>query len=210
MRRNFSEFRGDGVLPFYIVCDESESMGPIGGITALNHALPDIHAEIASDPLVADRCLISLITFADTAVELMQLTKVSDVVAMPGMQARGTNKYGPVFALLRKVIERDIQDFKFYGVAVFRPCVFFITSGQPTDDPEWEDSYRLLMNKATFRQFPNIIAFGVSGADPVTISKIGTIGAFIGGNGVRPADALSEIFQSLTRSDPLIPFPSEP
>jgi uncharacterized protein YegL len=166
----------------------------------MNQALPEIHAEIASDPLVSDKCLISLITFAETAEELMRLTKLSDVVAMPGLQARGPSKYGPVFTLLREVIERDIENLKFYGVEVWRPGVFFMTAGEPTDDPAWENSYRSLMDKATFRQYPNIIAFGVHGASASTIGKIGTVGAFIGGNGVAPADSLSEIMCSLTRS----------
>lgn len=206
MRRSFSEFRNREVLPFYMVCDESESMGPIGGITALNQALPDIHAEIASNPLVAEICLISLITFADTAEELMQLTKLSDVDAMPGMQARGACKYGPAFTLLREIIHRDVADLKYHSVKVFRPAVFFMTAGEPTDDPDWEIAYRSLMDWTNFRNLPNttnypqIIAFGVNEANPSVIGKIGTVGAFIGDNGVTPAAALSNIFNSLTSS----------
>ena len=218
MRRNFSDLRGSQVLPFYIVCDESDLMEPIGGIAAMNQALPDIHAEIASDPLISDICLIGLITFAETAEELMPLTKLSDVVAMPGLQARGPSKYGPVFTLLREIIHRDVEDLKFCGAKVIRPGVFFMTAGEPTDEPNWEDSYRSLMDKATFRQYPNIIAFGVHGASASTIGKIGTVGAFIGGNGVAPADSLSEIMRSLTRSvtysgpasTPTMVFPSAP
>jgi uncharacterized protein YegL len=200
MRRNFSDLRGSQVLPFYIVCDESDLMEPIGGIAAMNQALPDIHAEIASNPLVSDKCLISLITFAETAEELLQLTKLSDVVAMPGLQARGASKYGPIFTLLREVIERDVENLKFYGAEVFRSTVFFMTAGEPTDDPDWEDSYRSLMDKATFRQYPNIIAFGVHGANASTIGKIGTIGAFIGDSGVTPADTLAQFTRSIFNS----------
>ena len=206
MRRNFSDLRGSQVLPFYIVCDESASMEPIGGIVAMNQALPDIHAEIASNPLVSDKCLISLITFAETAEELMQLTNLSDVVAMPGLQARGPSKYGPVFTLLREIIHRDVENLKFYGVEVWRPGVFFMTAGEPTDDPEWENAYSSLMDWTTFRGLPNftnyprIIAFGVHGASASTIGKIGTIGAFIGDNGVSPADSLSELMRSVINS----------
>jgi uncharacterized protein YegL len=191
---------GEQILPFYIVCDESGSMEPIGGIAAINKSLPELHAEIAADPLVSDKCRIGLITFSDTAEELMSLTKLSDVVAMPGMQARGVTNYGAVFDLLKQVIVRDIANLKSQGYEVFRPAVFFITDGEPTDNPAWENSYRSLMDKSTFRQYPNIIAFGVHGANAVTIGKIGTVGAFIGDHGVEPADSLSEIMRSLTRS----------
>ena len=187
------------ILPLYIVCDESGSMEPIGGIEAINQALPQLHAEIAADPLVSDKCRIGLITFSDTAEELMSLTKLSDVVAMPGLQARGLTNYGPVFDLLKQVIVRDIANLKSQGFEVFRPAVFFITAGEPTDDPQWETAYRSLMDKSTFAAYPNIVAFGVHGANAVTIGKIGTVGAFIGDNGVAPADSLSEIMMSYVR-----------
>ena len=197
MRRNFGDLSERQILPFYFVCEESESMGSLGGIAAMNGLLPDLHAEIASNPLVADKCRIGLITFSDTAEELMSLTKLSDVVAMPGMQARGVTNYGSVFDLLKQVIVRDIANLKSQGFEVFRPAVFFITDGEPTDDPAWENSYRSLMDKATFRQYPNIIAFGVHGANASVIGKVGSVGAFIGDNGVTPALAVSEILWSL-------------
>jgi uncharacterized protein YegL len=197
MRRNFSELRGSQVFPFYIVCDESAAMKPIGGIAAMNQALPDIHAEIASNPLLSEKCLISLITFAETAEELMQLTKLSDVVAMPGLQARGPGQYGPVFTLLREIIHRDVENLMFFGVEVFRSTVFIMTACEPTDDQEWEDSYRALVNKETFRHYPNIIVFGVHGASASTIDKIGTIGSFIGENSVTPIDALATFTKSI-------------
>ena len=200
MRRNFGDLSERQILPFYFVCEESESIDSLGGIAALNGLLPDLHAEIASNPLVADKCRIGLITFSDTAEELMSLTKLSDVVAMPGMQARGVTNYGSVFDLLKQVIVRDIANLKSQGFEVFRPAVFFITDGEPTDDPAWENSYRSLMDKATFRQYPNIIAFGVHGANASVIGKVGSVGAFIGDNGVAPAVALSEIMRSLTDS----------
>jgi uncharacterized protein YegL len=170
---------GKPILPFYIVCDESGSMEPIGGIAAINRALPDLHAEIAADPLVSDWFRVGLITFSDTAEELMSLTKLSDVVAMPGMQARGVTNYGPVFELLKQVIVRDIANLKSQGFEVFRPAVFFLTSGVPTDDPEWKDSYRSLMDKANFRQYPNIVAVGFDGADEQVIAEVGSLAAMV-------------------------------
>ena len=69
MRRNFGDLSERQILPFYFVCEESESMDSLGGIAAMNGALPDLHAEIASNPLVADKCLLGVIGFADTAEE---------------------------------------------------------------------------------------------------------------------------------------------
>jgi uncharacterized protein YegL len=170
---------GERVIPVYIVCDESASMEINGGIAAINQALPNLHAEIAADPLVSDMCRIGLITFSDTAEELMSLTNLSDVVAMPVLQSRGVTNYGPVFDLLKSVISRDIANLKSQGFEVFRPLVIFLIAGEPAENSGWESSYRLLMDKATFRQFPNIIAIGMAGADEDFIAALGTLGSFV-------------------------------
>ena len=140
-----SESAGNAVLPFYILCDESGSMDANGGIDAVNRGLPELHATIAGDPLVADKCRIGLITFSDIAEELLPLSNLSDVQAMPGCAAKGMTNYGEAFNLLRVVIARDITNLKSQGMQVYRPAVFFITDGEPTDD--WEANYRALTDK---------------------------------------------------------------
>jgi uncharacterized protein YegL len=170
---------GLSILPIYIVCDESESMGPSGGINLVNAALPELHMRIASDPLVSDKCPIGLITFSDSAEELMSLTNLADVVALPGVQPRGLANYGSVFDLLKSVISRDIENLRERGCRVYRPAVFFITDGKPTDVATWESSYRSLVDKNTNRHAPNIFAFGMDGADVSVIGSIGSLGAFV-------------------------------
>ena len=66
-----TETSGNAVLPFYILCDESGSMDANGGIDAINSGLPELHAAIAGDPLVSDKCRIGLLTFSDIAEELL-------------------------------------------------------------------------------------------------------------------------------------------
>ena len=193
-----SESAGNAVLPFYILCDESGSMDANGGIDAINEGLPDLHATIAGDPLVSDKCRIGLITFSDTAEELLPLSNLSDVQAMPGCAAKGMTNYGEAFNLLRVVISRDITNLKSQGMQVYRPAVFFISDGEPNDD--WEANYRALTDKAGNKQAPNIIAFGVDGANASVIGKIGTIAAFIANPGTKPGNALKEILKSLTNT----------
>ena len=192
------ETAGNAVLPFYILCDESGSMDANGGIDAVNNGLPELHAAIAGDPLVSDKCRIGLITFSDIAEELLPLSNLSDVQAMPGCAAKGMTNYGEAFNLLRVVIARDIANMKSQGIQVYRPAVFFITDGDPTDD--WEANHRALTDKNINPQAPHIVAFGVAGANPAVIGKIGTKAAFIANQGVDPGNALKEILKSLTNT----------
>jgi uncharacterized protein YegL len=190
---------GEHVLPFYIVCDESGSMGPNGGVDAINAGLPDLHATIASDPLVSDKCRIGIITFSDTGEELMTLTRATDIAAMPGVQAKGVTNYGAVFSLLRQVIAKDVANLKSQGFVPYRPAVFFITDGEPTD-PGWENAHRDLVDKNLNPQAPNVIAFGVMGSDASVIGRVGTVGAFVQEQYGNPATTLKEILRSLTNS----------
>jgi len=191
---------GDKVLPLYIVCDESGSMEGIGGIDAINSALPELHSTIASDPLANDMFRIGLISFSDSAEELLPLSRATDIPAMLGVQAKGVGNYGKAFTLLRFVINRDIDALKSQGYRVIRPAVFFITDGEPTDDQSWEPTYRSLIDKNSNRRAPNVVAFGVKGANATTIGKIGTAGALIAGRGTEPGNVLKEILRSLTNS----------
>ena len=171
------ETAGNAVLPFYILCDESASMDANGGIDAVNRGLPELHATIAGDPLASDKYRIGLITFSDIAEELLPLTNLSDVHPMPGLMEKPMSNYGEAFNLLRVVISRDIANMKSQGIQVYRPSVFFITDGDPTDD--WEANHHALTDKNVNPQAPNIIACGVAGANPVVMEKIGTKGVFI-------------------------------
>lgn len=190
---------GEQILPFYILCDESASMAYNGGIDAINEGLPELHAAIAADPLVSDKSRICLISFSDDAEVLVPLARAADIDAMPGMAERGATCYGEAFRMLKAQIPQDIANLRADGYQVFRPAVFFISDGEPTDS-DWRGSYQELTDRASNPHAPNIIAFGVDAADPATIAEVGTTAAFLAQQGINPGNALKEIMRSLTNS----------
>ena len=190
---------GQEVLLFYIVCDESGSMGPNGGIAAINQALPELHATLAADPLVVDKSRLSIIAFSDNAEVILPLCKVTDVADMPGVTEGGLANYGTAFALLQSTIESDVNRLKSQGFLVHRPYVFFMSGTEPSDS--WELAYQRLINH-TYR--PNIVAFGVDGADPAILSKIATLQQDVGSDRPSPGRVLAKMFSTfgneITRS----------
>ena len=138
---------GEQILPFYILCDESASMAYNGGIDAINVGLPELHAAIAADPLVSDKSRICLISFSDDAEVLVPLARAADIDQMPGMSERGATCYGEAFRMLKALIPQDIANLRADGYQVFRPAVFFISDGEPTDS-DWRDSHRELTDRA--------------------------------------------------------------
>ncbi|GGL56783.1 vWA domain-containing protein [Planomonospora parontospora] len=184
------------VLPFYLVCDESYSMQG-APLDAINQELPRVHHQIASNPVVADKARFSIIGFSSTAEVLLPLSDLGDVTELPTLEARGATDYGAAFSLLRSTIEADIRTLKQAGHTPFRPTVFFLTDGQPTDS--WHAEYQRLVDPG-FSARPHILAFGFGEVDPATLQQIATFRAFVAQNGISPAQALGEFAKQLLQS----------
>lgn len=188
---------GRQILPFYLVCDESGSMDG-APIQAINNALPELHQEIGSNPVVADKTMFCIIGFSDDAQVLLDLSDLSTVTGLPVLATRGGTGYGAAFRSLRQTIESDVKSLKAQGHKVYRPVVFFLTDGYPTD-AGWESEYKALIDPSLSWR-PNILAFGIGEADAATISSIATFKAFLADGSVGPAEALKEFATALTRS----------
>jgi uncharacterized protein YegL len=187
------------VLPFYLVCDESGSMH--NGIIEMNNKLlPDLHQAIGTDPVVADKTRFAIIGFAEDARVLLPLCDLSMVATIPGLVSRGTTNYGDAFRLLRDEIDKDVETLKRDGNLVYRPAVFFISDGLPSQD-DWRDSFANVVDP-NWKYRPNIISFGIDqdDTDATIIAEIGTFKAFMIKPGVDPGKALTEFAKALTNS----------
>ncbi|MEU1705112.1 VWA domain-containing protein [Streptomyces sp. NPDC005706] len=184
------------ILPFYMVCDESGSMAG-GGVDAINTALPELHQEISTNPSVADKTRFALIGFSTQASVLQPLADLSELTQLPSLSAGGVTSFGSAFRLLKSTIEKDVANLKAEGHDVYRPVVFFLSDGIPTDEG-WQTDLKELNS---FRYAPKIIAFGISDADTATITEVANYKAFIQqDNSISAAMALREFASSFTRS----------
>lgn len=188
------------IYPWYIVCDESVSMSG-DPIAAVNDALPELHAEIASNPVISHKTRLSIIAFSDGATVELPLSNLADIESVPVLEVRGGTSYAAAFKLLRTQIESDMQMLKAAGSRVARPAVFFFTDGEPTDGPgEWERAHAALIDP-TFKWRPNIVSFAAgAGANEDTLKSVATKAALIAPPGVSPAKALAEFVGLLTKS----------
>lgn len=187
---------GQQVLPFYLVCDESGSMSG-APVDAINESLPEMHNEIGSNPVVADKTKFCLIGFNHQAQVLLPLSDLSTVTSIPGLQASGGTDYTAVFDLLYTTIAEDVAVLKANGDQVYRPAVFFLSDGQPGDN--WSAAYQRLTDPL-WPLHPNILAFGFGGVDPATLQQIATVRAFIADGTMGPDGALREFAASLIQS----------
>ena len=193
---------GPSVVPFYIVCDEGISMEGVG-IVSVNQGITDIFRVIASDPIVDEKARVGIVAFSDSAKVVLPLTKLTDVSQVPGCVAGGTSSYASVFQLLKTEITRDVDRLREEGFGVRRPYVFFLSAGVPNAEV-WRRSLRELVDPS-FKWRPNIVSFGVAGANPAVIKEVATpfpVGgskkqsfAFLADHGVSPREVMKELMK---------------
>jgi len=185
------------ILPFYLVCDESGSMRG-KPLQAINASLPDIHVEIGSNPVVADKTRFCIIGFSGTARMVLPLSDLSAIPSMPTLGYRtGGTGYGAAFTMLYDTIADDVRQLKANGDQVYRPAVFFLSDGQPNDD--WSAAYQRLTDQ-NWPLHPNILAFGFGSVDAATLQQVATVRAYIANGSMGPDAALREFAMSLIQS----------
>ena len=195
------------VLPFYLLCDVSYSMEP--DIAALNSALFRFRDALSMEPVLSDKVRFSVIDFSDDARVVVPLSDFADapLPSVP-LQVRGGTSYGEAFRTLKRTIDADIAgadpQFRF-----FRPAVFFLTDGYPTDPGEWEQAFAELtaFDPTTGRgnkRYPLFVPFGFGQADPAVLSRLvhpqGRSAMFLAREGVSPEAAIERMTRGMLAS----------
>jgi uncharacterized protein YegL len=188
------------LLPIYLVLDDSGSM--TGVLQELNDGLSSLLDGLYADSMAAAKVRLSVLSFSDTVLTHLDMADLRNVGAMPTMKARSTTSYKAAFDEIRSRIDRDVDGLRAQGFGVYRPAVFFLSDGQPTDDdPAWKASLDALRDPG-FRRRPNIVAFGIGQADPATIGLVASKPewGWQAARGVDTGKALVEFFKALTQS----------
>jgi uncharacterized protein YegL len=196
-------------LPFYLVIDVSGSMegAPIG---AINAELPRLQRSLVATPIVAEVARLAIVSFSDSPRVDLPLSDLADVDRMPALAAGGGTSYRSVFEYLKPLIDSDYRAMKAAGWRSYRPTVFFLTDGKPTDLPErpWGPAYEALVNPH-WPLHPNVLAFGFGAADVAVLQEIGkmasrlgsgNVAAYMATSGQVPATMLQDLVQFLTSS----------
>ncbi|SER29251.1 vWA domain-containing protein [Actinokineospora terrae] len=188
------------VLPVYVVADESASMAGVVG--ELNAGLAELHRALLREPMAAAKVRFTILGFSDDVRTRLSLADLRTEATLPVLGTRSTTNYGAAFEALSRQIPTDVAALKEQGHAVYRPAVFFLTDGQPTDEPGWRAAYDRLVDKEATPAAPNIIACGIGGARARTILDVATRPefAFVATPGVELGLAIAEFSVALTKS----------
>ena len=119
-------------LPVYLLLDTSGSMHG-EPIEAVKNGVQILLSNLRQDPYALETAYLSVITFNETAKQVVPLTELPSFQA-PVLNASGTTSLGGALSLLASSIEREVAKTTAEEKGDWKPLVFIMTDGEPTDD----------------------------------------------------------------------------
>lgn len=119
-------------LPVYLLLDTSGSMHgePIEGV---KNGVQIMINSLRQNPQAIETAFISIITFDSSAKQIMPLTDLASF-QMVNIRATGTTALGEALTLVSQCIDREVAKTTMEQKGDWKPIVFIMTDGVPTDD----------------------------------------------------------------------------
>ncbi len=119
-------------LPVYLLLDTSGSMYG-EPIEAVKNGVQTLISTLRGDPYALETAYVSIITFNSSAQQISPLTELA-TFQQPSINAGGGTALGGALSLLAQKIDTEVIKTTTEVKGDWRPLVFIMTDGVPTDD----------------------------------------------------------------------------
>ena len=127
-------------LPVYLLLDTSGSMTG-EPIEAVKNGVQMMVHSLRQNPQAIETAFVSIITFDSEAKQLIPLTDLASFQTVD-LKAAGTTALGAALSLLADKLENELTKTTLEQKGDWKPIVFIMTDGVPTDD--WQAGFQKL------------------------------------------------------------------
>jgi uncharacterized protein YegL len=160
-----------------LLLDTSGSMSK--NINQVNEAVEFFKKKTLNNELARKRCDLAVITFGTDVTVINDFSSIEDFEA-PVFAAQGSTSMGNAILKAIELIEHRKAQYRDQGVDYYRPWIWMITDGSPTDMSPGDELWNKVVKKVhegdsgdkKFGRKFSFYAVGVDSADMVTLRKL--------------------------------------
>jgi uncharacterized protein YegL len=152
--------------PCILLLDTSGSMKG-EPMAQLNEGLVTFKDELSADALAQKRVEIALITFGP--VQVHSDFQTADLFKPPHLETTGDTPMGAAIIQALAILDQRKRAYKSNGISYYRPWIFLVTDGAPTD--AWKEAAKKVRAGEEAKAL-SFFAVGVEGANFETLEEI--------------------------------------
>src|SRR5262245_54535279 len=180
-------------------------------IDQLNAGLNEFARQLRADAMAAKRVEVAVVTFGPVKVEQNFVT--ADSFIAPQLEADGETPMGAAIEKAAELLAERKKAFRANGIGYYRPWIFMISDGEPTDDIR--TAAQLVRSGEAKKSFM-FYAVGVENADIGKLAEVAVRkplrlkGLSFGQLFVWLSDSLSSVSRSQISDTPSLSNPAAP